>query len=286
MGMLTNFSEELKECFWHHRRKLTIFIVLYLLLGGILGCKVMAKNEQRKQVESGQAKEMKADSIISKVQADSLIALYNDIGKRMKDAEEVVKNYQGDSNLVIQKADEMVGLWLVVSTTFVVVVIGLSVWNTYKQDATLRQDIEKVRKDLESTTHINKIGSIMTCLNCLPDPLLSDSEADRKKYVRKNIAMMYDEFGDYVRLLSEKARDSKDLDYTQLVLSVLKIAVLRSQGVFSDVSSNLAFYTFATALDVDIKALQNGQVSSHELDDRLKKMQKEFETFKGGLMMC
>lgn len=282
--MVERFLKEVWRCFFHKKLNITIFLLSLLIAGIWKGQVVDANTYPRKIVTPGKVSQIKADSLIDRKQADSIIKLYNDLAKRVVEAEEVVKNYQGDSNLVIQKADERVGQWLTISTTLVAIIIGLSVWNNYREEKNLKEGIYKVKSDLEMTAQINKIGSIMTCLNSLPDPLLTDSETDRKKYVKKNISMIYGEFATYVQImLNKNIKSTEDLEYAQLVLSVLKVAILRAQGVFSDLPSNLSFYTFSMGLDKVIKDLQCGRISNTELDNRMKDVLTQFEKFKLGL---
>lgn len=211
---------------------------------------------------------------------DSLYMLYCGLATRMDDAEKIVKNYQGDANVVIVKANHMVSLWLVVSSSLVALVIGMSIWNNYKQEKLA----EKVRKDLECTAQINKIGSIMTCLNSLPDPLLTDTEAGRKRYVKTNIEMLYREFSAYIKLVNTNSDVSgSDLNYVQLVLSVMKIAILRVQSVFSDKISSVAFYSLSGALDKSIKDIQNGTITHKELKSSLKDIFSQFDKLKAAI---
>ena len=211
---------------------------------------------------------------------DSLYMLYCGLATRMDDAEKIVKNYQGDANVVIVKANHMVSLWLVVSSSLVALVIGMSIWNNYKQEKLA----EKVRKDLECTAQINKIGSIMTCLNSLPDPLLTDTEAGRKRYVKTNIEMLYREFSAYIKLVNTNSDVSgSDLNYVQLVLSVMKIVILRVQSVFSDKISSVAFYSLSGALDKSIKDIQNGTITHKELKSSLKDIFSQFDKLKAAI---
>lgn len=282
--MFLRFIEEVWKCFFKHKFCFTFFVALLLIFGIHEASHVGASTYPRESIASNGVVSLNFDSILTKNQADSIIYLYNCLSKRVVTAEEVVRNYQGDANLVIQKADERVGHWLTISTVLVTIIIGLSVWNNYKYETSLKDSIESVRCDLESTAQMNKIGSIMTCLNSLPDPLLTDSETDRKRYVKKNMSMLYDEFSKFVQISIDKKRNNiKDCEYSQLTLSLLKIAVLRAQGVFSDVTSNLSFYTFTTALDKEIKDFQCGKVTNRDLDERLKGILTQFEVFMNGL---
>ena len=95
------------------------------------------------------------DSLL-KEKSDSMMALYEYLDKRVGQAELIVGNYQSDADVFIGKTTEMLSWWLGVSTAFVGIVIGLSVWNNYRQE----KSAEKVKRELECTAQINKIGSI------------------------------------------------------------------------------------------------------------------------------
>lgn len=219
------------------------------------------------------------DSLL-KVKSDSIQMRYLSLEDRVEQAEKIVSNYQSDADVFIGKTSGMFSLWLGVSAAFVGMVIGLSVWNNYKQE----KSAEKVKRELECTAQINKIGSIMTCLNSLPDPLLTDSEADRRFYIKNNLDLLYHEFVVYVKLIN-KSIDSSDYEikYVQLVLSVMKIAVLRVQNVFSDKIANVTFYTFSSALEKCIKGIQNGSITHKELRSNLKNIQSQFDKLRAAL---
>lgn len=219
------------------------------------------------------------DSLL-KVKSDSMVALYEYMDKRVGQAEQIVGNYQSDADVFIGKATGMFSLWLGVSAAFIAVVIGLSVWNNYRQE----KSAEKVKRELECTAQINKIGSIMTCLNSLPDPLLSESESDRRLYIKNNINLLHHEFGVYVKLIN-KNKDSSDYDlkYVQLVLSVMKIALLRVQNVFSDRVSNVTFYTFSSTLEKCIKDIQDGSITHKDMKTSLKTVMGQFDKLRTAL---
>lgn len=219
------------------------------------------------------------DSLL-KEKSDSMMALYDYLDKRVGQAEHIVGNYQSDADVFIGKTTEMLSWWLGVSTAFVGIVIGLSVWNNYRQE----KSAEKVKRELECTAQINKIGSIMTCLNSLPDPLLSESESDRRLYIKNNINLLHHEFGVYVKLII-KNKDSSDYDlkYVQLVLSVMKIALLKVQNVFSDRVSNVAFYTFSSTLEKCIKDIQDGSITHKDLKTSLKSVLGQFDKLRAAL---
>ena len=287
--LFIHFVKEVVHCFWS--RKLTTLALLVLAGWGItIAGKVNDQTMNRPKKEPKAAVTI-PDSVHAIQRIDSLETFYQDLAGRVEEAECVVKNYQGDANLVMEKADDMVSQWLTISTVLVTLIIGLSVWNNYKQEHSYRESVEKIKNDIvrirtemEATEHINKMGSIMTCLNSLPDPLLTDSYADRKTYVKNNLSLMYDEYAAYVKLVvKDEETIAKDIRYLQLVLSALKISVLRSQSVFSDVMSNIAFYHFTSKLNEAIKSIHKPMKDGKTAAETLKDILDDFYLFRAEL---
>lgn len=287
--LFTHFVKEVGRCFWS--RKLTTLALLILAGWGIcIASKVNDQTMNRPKVEPKAAATI-PDSVHAIHRIDSLETFYRDLAERVEDAECVVKNYQGDANLVMEKADDMVSQWLTISTVLVTLIIGLSVWNNYKQEHSykesveiIKSDIERIRTEMEATEHINKMGSIMTCLNTLPDPLITDSDAERKTYVKNNLSLMYDEYAAYVKLVvKDEETIAKDGRHLQLVLSALKISILRSQSVFSDVMSNIVFYHFTSRLGEAIKSIDKPMKDGKTAAGALVDILNDFNLFRAEL---
>lgn len=281
---LLKFLKELGICFrsvW----LITICLVVFLIAGITIALGVNDRKMRGPKVER-RAGVVIPDTAKVKQRLDSLESFYKDLNSRVGDYADIVRNYQFDANLVLEKADDMVTQWLTISTVLVSLIIGLSVWNNYKQEnsykesvMSLKEAVEKIRREQEATAHINKIGSVMTCLNSLPDPLLTESNEARKDYVHTNLSLMFDEFAAFVKLVSEDADVITDMRYLQLVLSLLKISVLRAQGVYSDITSNLIFYTFSNKLDKLIEAINSSNVSYKNVVNKLSEILVEFSKF-------
>lgn len=211
--------------------------------------------------------------------ADSVLLLYRKLDELTSRVETTAQNYQSDSDLMIEKTNNLFTLWLGISTAFVTIIIGLSIWNNWNQEKSYKESIEKVKRDLEKTAQINKISSIMTCLHSLPEPLMTGDEKERKKYVQNNISMIYDEFVSYSQLVKSDSLPCQNQKYVQLVLSSIKVAIQKSQGVFSDVSSNLCYYTFIIKLNECISKMQNA-LTPNELNNKLDDVLEAFNDFK------
>lgn len=289
--MFEKFWKEVRNCFCPSKC-MSFFLGLFFAVGMYYACQVCfaSSNALPDYHKLPKVSLTKLDSI-SMGRADSIIAMYDEANKLAERVEKLANNYQGDSNLMIEKADQMVAKWLAISTALVALIIGLSVWNNYKQESSIKESVEretrsivKIKQDLELSTRMNKISSIMTCLNSLPDPLMTDSDTSRKTYVRRNLDMMYDEFVAYKKVMESADADNQDLQYVQLILSVIKIAILRVQGVFSDSSSNLCFFSFTKKLDDCIFGIQSGDITHSNLCEKLCDIHQEFDAFKAGVM--
>lgn len=285
------FFKELERCFtpaW----SLRIILGISFGMGMYYACQVcFASSTALPDYHKTSVVSLTKLNSISKGKADSIIAMYNEVGKLADRVQSLANNYQGDSNLMIEKSDQMVAKWLTISTALVALIIGLSVWNNYKQENAIKERVEKERekmenimKELELSTRMNKIASIMTCLNSLPDPLMSASENTRKTYVKRNLEMLYDEFVAYKNMIIEYKMDDQNLNYVQLVLSVMKVALLRVQSVFSGTQSNICFFTLTQKLDEMVQEIQTGEITHVNLGEKLTDLHSEFDSFKAGVM--
>lgn len=278
LKLIKKFVGDLLHCF-RYAPCIIICLIAFLICG--IGTAKSVKSQQMSHKQGTHKTEIAiSDSMLIVERIDSLLTLYNNLDSKVKDYDDIVKNYQSDANLVLEKGDEMVSKWLTISTAFVALIIGLSVWNNYKQENSYKESVMKLRKDLDKSVRINKIGSIMTCLNSIPNPLLTKSDADRRSYVYMNLTLMLDEFSAYVRLVKNDAEASaREEKYLQLVLSALKIGVIRAQDVYSDLASNVAFYTITTTLDTVVKEIHEQKVSSKNMGDKLSDILAAFEIF-------
>jgi hypothetical protein len=78
--------------------------------------------------------------------------------------------------------------------------------------------------------------------------------------------------------------DDQNLNYVQLVLSVMKVALLRVQSVFSGTQSNICFFTLTQKLDKMVQEIQTGEITHVNLGEKLTDLYSEFDSFKAGVM--
>lgn len=293
--MFRNYIKDLIECFKSSKLLSACLIGLILLSMYCCAHPIITRFASNNRGTNNKQTEQKivVRDLSCQELADSVVILYRKLEELTSRVEKTAQNYQSDSNLLIEKSNNMVSLWLVISTALVTIIIGLSVWNNWQHEKSYKESIEKVKqeiketecklketeRELKKTTQINKISSIMTCLHCLPDPLMSRDKEKRIEYVKSNLSMIYDEFVSYSQLVKSDSLPYQNQKYVQLVLSSIKVAIQKSQGVFSDVNSNLCFYTFIVKLNECILELQNA-LTQKELNDKLENVLKAFNDFK------
>jgi len=280
--MFCKFLNELANCFKSNKYVSVCLLALVLLSVFCFAHPSKMKYEKNKKLIEN-VEEDSLRTLNSEEMSDSVMIHIQTLNSLTERVEKLSQNYQGDSNLMIQKSDQMVSRWLAISTALVAAIIGLLVWNNWKQEHSYRENVDKVKCELEKTAQINKINSIMTCLNCLPDPLMSETVAERKRYVMDNISMMYEEFERYCQLIALDNLPCQNQKYIQLVVAAIKIATQKTQGVFADVSSNLCYYTFITKLNKCRSDLQNNVYAPDKLNDQLKDVLSAFRVFIRGL---
>lgn len=108
------------------------------------------------------------------------------------------------------------------------------------------EGIEKQTKDnleyLKKTFRETKISSLMMCLSSFPDPQMTADTEDKKKQIyklMKNILATYIDYIENVEL-QEKA-DNIDMEAVFMVLTNLKLAIVRTHGAYSDLHQNIRF---------------------------------------------
>lgn len=283
--MFCKFLKELVKCFESNWSVSVCLLALVLLSVFCFAYPSKMNYEDNKNLieNAGVERTDPLHTLNSEEMSDSVMNLIHTLNSLTERVEKLSENYQSDSNLMIQKTDQMVSTWLGISTALVTIIIGLSVWNNWKQENSYRENVDKVKCELEKTSQVNKINSIMTCLNCLPDPLMSETVTERKRYVMDNISMMYDEFERYCQLVALDNSPFQNQKYIQLVVAAIKIATQKTQGVFADVSSNLCYYTFITKLNKCRSDLQNNVYAPDDLNNQLKEILTDFRVFIRGL---
>lgn len=97
-------------------------------------------------------------------------------------------------------------------------------------------------KDLKKTFSEIRISSLMMCLSSFPDPQMTADTEDKKKQIfklMKNVLATYDE---YIKSIELQEKEHKvDMEAVFMVLTNLKLAVVRTHGAYSDLHQNIRF---------------------------------------------
>ena len=106
----------------------------------------------------------------------------------------------------------------------------------------IKKNTEDYLYSLRKTFRETKISSLLMCLSSFPDPQMTADSEDKKKQIfklMKNILTTYVEYIENVEL-QEKA-GKVDLEAVFMVLTNLKLAIVRSHGAYSEIHQNIRF---------------------------------------------
>ena len=136
--------------------------------------------------------------------------------------------------------------------------------------------IEMETKDnleyLKKTFHETKISSLMMCLSSFPDPQMTADSEDKKKQIyklMKNILATYVKYIENVEL-QEKA-GNVDTEAIFMVLTNLKLSIVRTHGAYSDLHQNIRFYQIINNITRINNDILNGEPIC-KLTTRLKRL--------------
>lgn len=227
-----------------------------------------------------------------------------------EDINSLQNKYQSEVNLMVDKANGWLAFWIGVIT----LVIGLmSIWQIYRQNKNesdfrrLEQDTkrnidvkysdEKARlnremngmherikvlgnqiDDLQQTLRASKLSSLMICLSSLPDPQMTSGSADKRHQmcvVLKNISKTFNE---YVASMNQKTMSTVDeKEKAYLVLTIVKLAVVRTHGIFSDIHQNILIQHLLDNISNTNSEILDGK-SSKKLLEQIKKIESELHS--------
>lgn len=136
-------------------------------------------------------------------------------------------------------------------------------------------EIKKKTEDnleyLKKTFRETKISSLMMCLSCFPDPQMTADTEDKRKQIfklMKNVLATYVEYIENIKL--QEKTGMVDLDAVFMVLTNLKLAVVRTHGAYSDIHQNIRFYNIIRRItDVNNNILNGEPICdlTHQLDE-------------------
>lgn len=101
-----------------------------------------------------------------------------------------------------------------------------------------KDNIENLKKTYRET----KISSLMMCLSSFPDPQMTDDTEDKKKQIFKLMKNIFATYVEYIETIELQEKAGKvDLEAVFMVLTNLKLAIVRSHGAYSEIHQNIRF---------------------------------------------
>ncbi len=82
----------------------------------------------------------------------------------------------------------------------------------------------------------------MMCLSSFPDPQMTDDTEDKKKQIFKLMKNIFATYVEYIETIELQEKAGKvDLEAVFMVLTNLKLAIVRSHGAYSEIHQNIRF---------------------------------------------
>lgn len=209
-------------------------------------------------------------------------------------------NYISDVDLMIAKSSAWVGIWIgifaVVLTVPTVIQLVLAYRNENRVDTMLKdgkQDLKSIENNvkllennLKCSIKEHRISSIMMCLSSIPDPLLTPSPDKKRQFVNHYILFLAEEFDDYISYTKESfelekvtknaAEDVKKSNML-MVIMMMKMSLIRSQCVFSDITHNIQYRVIQDELDKAYQEVDSGELWNEDLITRLYDIRKKMD---------
>jgi len=202
-------------------------------------------------------------------------------------------NYISDVDLMISKSSAWMGLWLGIFAIVMTVPTIIQFVMTYKNEKRVEEMIRKhqakmtcLEDKMLCSIKEHRISSIMMCLSSSPDPQLTPSLEKKRLFVRYFMRFLNSEFREYINLLDsyyESAEKNDDIDNSSdtsnmlLVITELKMALVRSQCVFSDITQNIHFQIVQNKLDEVFEKVKSGEWRGKKLTAGLTTVKEQFD---------
>lgn len=201
-------------------------------------------------------------------------------------------NYISDVDLMISKSSAWMGMWLGIFAIIMTVPTIIQFVMTYRNESRMEKMIDDGKNEarlletkLKCSIKEHRISSIMMCMSSIPDPQLTPSQEEKRQFVNHYIKFLSREFEDYINLLSVFFEKVKLLESTDeqiernnilMVITMLKMSLIRTQCVFSDVTQNVQYHSVKSKLDEVYYAVQSGEVWNGDLIGKFRDVDKEF----------
>ena len=211
--------------------------------------------------------------------------------------QELKNNFYTQVDVAINKSNGWLSFWIGIIS----IVIGLSsFWQIYRQSQSeknirlqkienersiersireikkesqkligeLKKDQEGLRKNIQET----KISSLMMCLSSFPDPQMTLDSKDKRRQIYVLMKNLESSFMEYVRFIEEQDKnESIDREGVFIILVNLKLAIVRTHGVYSDIHQNIKFSQIISSITRVNEDILNGK-SLKDLPQRLQEI--------------
>lgn len=202
-------------------------------------------------------------------------------------------NYISDVDLMIAKSSAWVGLWIGIFAVVLTVPTVIQLVMAYRNEAKVEKVIEEGKQDvallenkLKCSIKEHRISSIMMCLSSIPDPQLTPSQEGKRRFVNHYIQFLADEFSEYILLVkeyfaldgkSDKAGEGVERSNMLMVIMMMKMSLIRSQCVFSDITQNIQYRVVQDELDKIYQEIQIGELWNDDLIPKLLSVRKQMD---------
>ena len=210
-------------------------------------------------------------------------------------------NYTSDVDLMIEKSSAWMGFWIGIFAIVMTVPTIIQFIMAYRNDNEVKQMIDNGKREtallenkLKCSIKEHRISSIMMCLSSIPDPQLTPSQEMKRSYVNNYIQFLAEEFGEYILLIKEYFNKAEKTDVTDnsvqrnnilMVVTMLKMSLIRTQCVFSDITQNIQYRLLQDQLDQLYQRIEKGEVWGSELVNLLHDIRKKMDVLIAALQV-
>lgn len=246
-----------------------VFILSYVFIGIVIGvfiCWFIFLKSQVRPVNMNCVSYLVCeDNVTGAISVDSVVDYMERLDSMESEVVHIQSDFQKEVDLMIDKANGWLAFWIGILT----LVIGImSIWQIFRQNRNdkdfrelkhetarnLKNEFDKYKnnsdnqlKKLEDKIaeyqHAlceTKLSSFMICLGGIPDPQMTDNSAEKKRQIRVFVDHIYTTFHEYVNwICKQNEGNTLDEENVFLVLTVLKLAIVRIHGIYSDIHQNI-----------------------------------------------
>lgn len=202
-------------------------------------------------------------------------------------------NYIADVDLMISKSSAWMGMWLSIFAIIMTVPTIIQFVMAYRNEGRIekmlnegRQEVRMLEGKLKCSVKEHRISSIMMCLSSIPDPQLTPSPDEKRQFVNHYIKFLAKEFGEYTILLkdyfeaienAEKVEGEIEKNNILMVITMLKMSLIRTQCVFSDITQNVQYRIIQIKLDGIYQNVMQGKTWGDKLIASFGEVTENFE---------